>query len=110
MAEHARFALAEHQSRFANYVFDMHGGPDSVGLCGGRVDVHIDVAVHEFAAVARASLEVLASLVREGDVAPGHAGTRMLIWPDARTEARGARIDTLFAQPPADVAVAELAV
>jgi xanthine dehydrogenase accessory factor len=93
VAEHARAALAEGQSRFTNYVFDTHGGPDSVGLCGGTVDVHIDVAVNEFAAVARASLEALergesvalASLVREGDVAPGHAGTRMLIWPDGRT-------------------------
>ncbi len=93
VAEHARAALAEQQPRFSNYVFDTRGGPDSVGLCGGSVDVHIDVAVDEFAAVARASLEALergesvalASIVRQGDSAPQHHGTRMLIWPDGRT-------------------------
>ncbi len=93
VVEHACAALAERQPRFSNYVFDTRGGPDSVGLCGGSVDVHIDVAVDEFAAVARASLEALdrgetvalASIVREGDSAPRHDGTRMLIWPDGRT-------------------------
>ena len=91
--EHARAALAEQKPRFANYVFDTHGGPDSVGLCGGSVDVHIDVSVREFAAMARASLEALArgetvalaSIVREGDAAPRREGTRLLIWPDGRT-------------------------
>jgi xanthine dehydrogenase accessory factor len=41
--EDARTALAEGQSLFKNYVFDTRGGPESVGLCGGSVDVHIDV-------------------------------------------------------------------
>jgi xanthine dehydrogenase accessory factor len=93
VVEHARAALAEGQSRFANYVFDTHGGPDSVGLCGGSVDVYIDVALNEFAAAARASLEALArgetvalaSIVREGDSVPQHAGTRLVVWPDGRT-------------------------
>src|SRR5574337_1317535 len=41
--EDARAALAEGQPAFKSYVFDTHGGPESVGLCGGAVDVHIDV-------------------------------------------------------------------
>lgn len=41
--EDARNALAEGQSLFKNYVFDTRGGPESVGLCGGSVDVHMDV-------------------------------------------------------------------
>jgi xanthine dehydrogenase accessory factor len=91
--EHARAALDEQKSRFTNYVFDTRGGPDSVGLCGGSVDVHIDVSVKEFAAVARVALETLergetvalASLVYEGESVPQPEGTRMLIWPDGRT-------------------------
>ena len=91
--EHARLALAEHKSRYTNYVFDTRGGPDSVGLCGGSVDVHIDVQIDEFAGLARAALQaleagetvVLASIVREGLDAPTHAATRMLIWPDGQT-------------------------
>ncbi|MGH2521030.1 MAG: XdhC family protein, partial [Anaerolineales bacterium] len=79
--------------RFSNYVFDTHGGPDSVGLCGGSVDVHIDVSVKEFAAVARAALTALAqgetvalaSVVREDDAVPHHEETRILVWPDGRT-------------------------
>jgi len=91
--EHAHLALAEHQSRYTNYVFDTHGGPDSVGLCGGSVDVHIDVQVKEFADLGSAALQaleagervVLASIVREGQAAPTRPATRMLIWPDGRT-------------------------
>ncbi len=41
--EDARAALAEGQPQFKNYVFDPRGGPDSVGLCGGSVDVHMDI-------------------------------------------------------------------
>lgn len=41
--EDARTALSEGQSHFKNYVFDTRGGPESVGLCGGSVDVHMDV-------------------------------------------------------------------
>lgn len=93
VVEHALAALAERQSRYCNYVFDTHGGPDSVGLCGGSVDIHIDVAADEFATVARAALEALergetvalASVVREGDLSPTRRGTHMLIWPDGRT-------------------------
>lgn len=91
--EHAQAALAEQKPRFANYVFDTHGGPESVGLCGGSVDVHIDVSVREFAAladVAAKALEngeavALASFVREGDAAPTAGPTRLLVWPDGRT-------------------------
>jgi len=39
----ARAALAERRSHFQEYVFDTRGGPESVGLCGGSVDVHMDV-------------------------------------------------------------------
>lgn len=93
VTEHARTALAEQRPRFTNYVFDTRGGPDSVGLCGGSVDVHIDISVREFAAVAHATLAALergetvalASIVREGDSAPQHGGTRLLVWPDGRT-------------------------
>jgi len=91
--EHACAALAEQKPRFSNYVFDTHGGPDSVGLCGGSVDVHIDVSVKEFAAIARVALNALdqgetialASLVREGDAVPRNEATRILVWPDGRT-------------------------
>src|SRR5207248_1264064 len=91
--EHAHSALAEGKSRYTNYVFDTHGGPDSVGLCGGSVDVHIDVQVDEFVDLANAALQalaagesvVLASIVREGQAAPTRSATRMLIWPDGRT-------------------------
>lgn len=41
--EDARAALAGGQPLFKSYVFDTRGGPDSVGLCGGRADVHIDL-------------------------------------------------------------------
>jgi xanthine dehydrogenase accessory factor len=41
--EDARAALAEGQSLFKNYVFDTRGGPESVGLCGGSVDIHMDI-------------------------------------------------------------------
>lgn len=89
----ARAALAEGKPLFSNYVFDARGGPDSVGLCGGSVDVHIDVTVDEFAAVARESLQALergetvtlATLVREGDAPVRRKATRMLIWPDGKT-------------------------
>ncbi|MBI3362330.1 MAG: XdhC family protein [Chloroflexi bacterium] len=43
VVEDARAALAEGQPHFKNYVFDTRGGPDSVGLCGGSVDVHMDI-------------------------------------------------------------------
>jgi xanthine dehydrogenase accessory factor len=94
--EHAQAALAEQKSRYANYVFDTHGGPDSVGLCGGSVDVHIDVSVREFAAVARVALQALdqgetvalASLVSVGDAVPRPDDTRLLVWPDGRTFGR----------------------
>jgi xanthine dehydrogenase accessory factor len=39
----ARAALADGQPVFKSYTFDTHGGPESVGLCGGVVDVHIDL-------------------------------------------------------------------
>jgi len=41
--EDARAALVEGGPQFKNYVFDTHGGSDSVGLCGGSVDVHMDI-------------------------------------------------------------------
>jgi xanthine dehydrogenase accessory factor len=91
--EHARLALAERKSRYTNYVFDTHGGPDSVGLCGGSVDIHIEVQIGEFVGVASAAMQalesgdtvVLASIVREGQSAPARSATRMVIWPDGRT-------------------------
>jgi xanthine dehydrogenase accessory factor len=91
--EHARAALDAGQSRYANYVFDTRGGPESVGLCGGSVDVHLEVQLDEFAGLAEAALAaleagetvVLASIVRDGDHAPVRANTRVLVWPDGRT-------------------------
>jgi len=41
--EDACAALAEGKPLFKNYVFDTRGGPDSVGLCGGSVDMHMDI-------------------------------------------------------------------
>lgn len=41
--EDARAALAEGRAALKNYVFDTRGGPESVGLCGGAVDVHLEV-------------------------------------------------------------------
>jgi xanthine dehydrogenase accessory factor len=91
--EHARQALAEGQPRLTNYVFDTHGGPDSVGLCGGSVDVHIDVRLDEFAEVGRTALQALgrgetvalASVVGEGNAAPQRENTYLLVWPDGAT-------------------------
>jgi xanthine dehydrogenase accessory factor len=91
--EHARTALAEHKPRYANYVFDTRGGPDSVGLCGGSVDVHNDVSVREFATVARATLEALqrgeavalASIVRVHGPSARLTGLRLLVHADGRT-------------------------
>jgi xanthine dehydrogenase accessory factor len=39
----AQAALGAGQPAFKSYTFDTRGGPDSVGLCGGVVDVHLDV-------------------------------------------------------------------
>jgi xanthine dehydrogenase accessory factor len=91
--EHARQALTEGHSRLTNYVFDTHGGPDSVGLCGGSVDVHIDVRLHEFTDAARNALQALergesvalASIVDEGKAAPQSEHTYLLVWPDGAT-------------------------
>jgi xanthine dehydrogenase accessory factor len=41
--EDARAALADGRPIFKSYTFDTRGGPESVGLCGGVVDVHIDL-------------------------------------------------------------------
>ena len=41
--EDARAILSEGRPQLKNYVFDTRGGPDSVGLCGGSVDVHMDI-------------------------------------------------------------------
>jgi xanthine dehydrogenase accessory factor len=43
VVEDAQAAFAKGKSLFNNYVFDTRGGPDSVGLCGGSVDVHMDI-------------------------------------------------------------------
>jgi len=90
--EHARQALSEGQSRLTNYVFDTHGGPDSVGLCGGSVDVYIDVKLRQFAEVSQAVLQALergesvalASIVGEGQAAPQQDDIYLLVWPDGR--------------------------
>lgn len=39
----ARRALGERRSRLERYVFNTHDDPASVGLCGGSVEVHIEV-------------------------------------------------------------------
>jgi xanthine dehydrogenase accessory factor len=39
----ARAALADSLPLLKNYLFDTRGGPESVGLCGGSVDIHMDV-------------------------------------------------------------------
>jgi len=91
--EHARQALGEGRPRLTNYIFDTHGGPDSVGLCGGSVDVHISVALNEFADVARAALQALdrgetvalASIFKEGMTDPQEENTYLLVWPDGNT-------------------------
>lgn len=43
VVEDAQAALSAGRPALKNYVFDTRGGPDSVGLCGGSVDVHLDV-------------------------------------------------------------------
>ena len=43
VVEDAQAALVADKASFKNYVFDPRGGPDSVGLCGGSVDVHMDI-------------------------------------------------------------------
>lgn len=39
----ARHALGQRRSRLERYVFNTHDDPESVGLCGGSVEVHIEV-------------------------------------------------------------------
>ena len=41
--EHAIQALETGRGRFERYVFSTAGDPESVGLCGGEVEVHIEV-------------------------------------------------------------------
>jgi len=41
--EHAREALAQRRSRLERYVFSTQDDPESVGLCGGAVEVFIEV-------------------------------------------------------------------
>lgn len=41
--EDAIAAMSEGVPRFEKYVFDSAGGEDSVGLCGGSAEVHIDI-------------------------------------------------------------------
>lgn len=41
--EHAREALAQRRSRLERYVFSTQEDPESVGLCGGMVEVFIEV-------------------------------------------------------------------
>lgn len=43
VVEDAQAALTADKGLLKNYVFDPRGGSDSVGLCGGSVDVHMDV-------------------------------------------------------------------
>ncbi len=43
VVQDARAALGAGRSQFESYHFDTGGRPDSVGLCGGSVDVHMDV-------------------------------------------------------------------
>jgi xanthine dehydrogenase accessory factor len=43
VVDDARAALRDNGPLLKNYVFDPRGGPDSVGLCGGSVDVHMDI-------------------------------------------------------------------
>ncbi len=94
VVEHAQAALAEGASRYSNYVFDTHGGPDSVGLCGGSVDVHIDVDLSAFAPTASAALAALergervalVTLVREAAATPARSEAHLLVWPDGRTQ------------------------
>jgi xanthine dehydrogenase accessory factor len=91
--EHARQALAEGHPRLTNYIFDTHGGPNSVGLCGGSVDVYIDVNLRQFAEVSQAAFQALergervalASIVGEGQAVPQREDTYLLVWPDGRT-------------------------
>jgi len=41
--QHAQVALNERRSRLEKYLFSTDGSPESVGLCGGEVLVHIEV-------------------------------------------------------------------
>lgn len=90
--EHARQALGEGRPRLTNYIFDTHGGPDSVGLCGGSVDVHISVALNEFADVARTALLALGrgetvalASIFEDKTDSQQENTFLLVWPDGNT-------------------------
>jgi xanthine dehydrogenase accessory factor len=91
--EHAQGVIASGRPLYANYVFDTRGGPDSVGLCGGSVDVHLEVNPAGFATMAGAAAQaleagqsvVLASIVREGEAPPERPNTQLLVWPDGRT-------------------------
>lgn len=91
--EDARAALTENKSRLEKYIFDTNSNrPDSVGLCGGVVDVFIDVNMDKFAEIARASLEALendesialASIIRKDKLTPEHNGSYLLSWANGR--------------------------
>ena len=93
VVEHAQEALAQGESRYSNYVFDSRGGPESVGLCGGSVDVHIDVDVPAFAPTASAALSALergervalVTVVRDAAFVTSGLNAHLLVWPDGRT-------------------------
>lgn len=91
--EDAAKALMEGESRLENYVFDASGRPGSVGLCGGSVDVHIDVRLEEFNQVGSAALDAinlgefvaLASVIREGELVSRREHRIMLIKSNGET-------------------------
>jgi xanthine dehydrogenase accessory factor len=86
-------ALSAQESQYLNYVFDASGRPGSVGLCGGSVDIQINVYTNEIAEISNAAKEslergqrvMLASLILTGNTLSQAQNAHMLIWPNGRT-------------------------
>ncbi len=91
--EDAIKAIGAQDSQYLNYVFDASGRPGSVGLCGGSVDVQINVHLDEFAeivttaqkALDRGEMVTIASRVLDENTPSLAQNAQLLIWPDRRT-------------------------
>jgi xanthine dehydrogenase accessory factor len=76
--EHAIQALEARRGRFERYVFSTAGDPESVGLCGGEVDVHIEVLEPQLNLVIVGAGHVAVPLAVVGH----QAGMRILVVDD----------------------------
>lgn len=76
--QHAQEALDSHRGRLEKYVFSTTGDPDSVGLCGGEVLVHIEVLEPDPVLVVIGAGHVALALAQAAPI----AGMRVIIVDD----------------------------